>query len=121
VAFRIKDYETAGAKAAGGSGQAGGAESQVEQPALTGVHGLKRVRTASGTDFLDGGFSDKLELAVAEKLEVVGIERDAVMLFGFELEDLGGEVLDCVEEFGVTCGEERGVGTGEFDGDFRGL
>lgn len=57
-------------------------------------------------DFCDGGFGDEFELAGTEEFEVVGVERDAVVLFGFELEDLGSEVLDCVEEFGIPCGEE---------------
>ena len=37
------------------------------------------------------------------------------MLFGFEAEDLGGDVFDGVEEFAVAGQEEGSIGAGEFD------
>ena len=59
-----------------------------------------------------------VELAVAGGLEAFGVEGDAVVIFGFEAKDLGGEVLDGVEKFAVTGEQERSVGAGEFDCDF---
>lgn len=113
----VEDDEAAGAIAGGGGGQAGLAEGQVKQAALAGVHRREGVGPARGADSFHGGFGDQLKLAVAEELEVFGVEGDAVVLLGFEAEDLGGEVLDSVEEFGVAGEEDWGVGAGEFDGE----
>lgn len=118
LAFGVKDDEAARAEAAGSGGQAGRAEGQVEQTALARVHRRKGIGAAGGADLFGGGFGDELELAVAEELEVFGVEGDAVVVFVFEAENFGGEVLDGVEEFAVACGEERGVGAGELDANF---
>ena len=117
LAFGVEDDEAAGAVAGGSSRQAGGAEGKVEQAALAGVHWREGVGASRGAYLFDGSFGDHLQLAVAEELEVFGVEGDAVVLLGFEAEELGGEVLNGVEEFGVAGKEERGIGAGEFDGE----
>ena len=45
--------------------------------------------------------------------------RDSVVILGLEAEDLGGDVLECVEEFAVAIEKKRGVGAGEFDREKR--
>jgi hypothetical protein len=77
------------------------------------------VGLAGGADLLDGGLGEELELAVAEDFEVVGVEGDAVVVLGFEAEDLGGDVLDGEEEFAVAGEKKRSVRASEFDGEIR--
>jgi len=120
LALGIEDDEAAGTVAGRCSGQAGPAEGQVEQAALAGVHRREGVGAARGADTFDGGFGDHLKLAVAEKLEIFCVEGDAVVLLRFKAEDLGGEVLDGMEEFSVAGEQERSIGAGEFDGDLGG-
>ena len=58
LAFGIGNDEAAGAVAAGGSGQAGGGEGEMQQAALAGVHGREGVGAAGGTDALGSGLGD---------------------------------------------------------------
>ena len=70
---------------------------------------------AGAADFGDGLRGGRGELLVAVEFIVGRIEADAVMLIGGEAEELGGEVFEGVEEFGVAVEEEGDVGTGEAD------
>jgi len=85
----------------------------MEHEALARGHGGKRVGAARGSDVLDGCFSGELKIAVAGGFEALGVEADAIVVFGFEAEDLGGDVLDGVEEFAVVSQEQGGVGASQ--------
>lgn len=92
----------------------------MEQAALAGGHGWEGVRLAGGLDALNCCSRGETKITVAVGLEAIGVEGDAIVVLGFEAKDLGCDVLDGVEEFAVAVGEERGVGAGEFDAEFRG-
>ncbi len=92
----------------------------MKNAALAGGHGRKGEGAAGGTDFFDRDFSHQVEFAVAGGFEAFGVEGDPVVLFGFEAEDLCGDVLDGVEEFAVAGEQERSIGSGEFDCDLGG-
>ena len=89
----------------------------MDDAALAGGHGGEGVGLAGGANLLDGGLGEELQLAVAKDFEVVGVEGDAIVVFGFEAKDLSGDVLDGEEELSVAREEERGVGAGELDGE----
>ncbi len=86
----------------GGGWEAGAGEGEVKEPALTGVHGWKRVGSTGGADGLDGLFGGDLELFFAGCPKSVDVEEDAVVGFGFESEDRGGDLFDRVKKFGVS-------------------
>jgi len=119
LAFGVEDDEATGAFAGGGGGQAGAFEGEVEQAALAGGHRGEGVGLLGGADLGDGCLSGAAELLVAVGFESAGVDGDAVVFFGLEAEDLGGDVLDGVEQLAVAVDEERGVGAGEFDGELR--
>ena len=54
-------------------------------------------------------------LAVAGDLELVGVERDAIMFLGFEAQHLGRDVLERVQQLAVAGREQRSVRAGELD------
>ena len=78
----------------------------MEHAALTGVHGLEAEGLAGVFDFVDGGVCGFAEGAGAGGFVAVGVEGDAVVLFGLEAEHLGGNVLEGAEEFSITGEEE---------------
>jgi len=120
VAFGIEHDEAARDFARRGGGEPGLRQDEMEHAAFSRGHGRKRVRLASGSDFLDGCFGGELEIVVAGGFEAFGIEADAVVIFRFEAEDFGGDVLDGVEELAVTGQEQRGVGAGQLHFEVRG-
>ncbi len=81
-------------------------------------HRRERKGLTCRTNLLNSHLGHKFELAVTGGFEACGVEGDSVMLFRFEAEDLGGDVLDCVEEFAIAGQEEGSIGAGEFDGNF---
>jgi hypothetical protein len=115
VAFGIEHDEAARDFAGRGSGESGLRQDQVKHAAFSRGHGREGVGLACGSDFLNGCFSGELEIAVAGGFEVFGIERDAVVVLRLEAENLGGDVLDGVEELTVTSQKEGGIGTGQLD------
>ena len=74
----------------------------MQQTAFARSHGCEGEGQAGVADFLDGDLGGKLQLALAEDLEVVGVERDAIMLLVLEAEDLGGYVFEGQEQFAVA-------------------
>jgi hypothetical protein len=105
VAFGIENDEAAWAIAGRGCGEAGLSQDQVEHAALSRGHGGKREGAACGSNLLHGCFGGELEIAIARGLEALGIEADAIVVLGSEAENLGGDVLDGVEEFAVVSQE----------------
>jgi hypothetical protein len=94
-------------------------QDQVEHATLSRGHGRKGEGLACGSNLLDCGFGGELEIAIAGGFEAFGIEADAVVVLGFETENLGGDVLDSVEEFAVMSQEQRGVRAGKLNSDVR--
>jgi hypothetical protein len=117
VAFGIEHNEAAGTLVGGGGGKSGVHQDQMEHAPLSRGHRRKGEGLACGSDLLDGGFGGELEIAVAGGFEAFGIEADAVVVFRFEAENLGGDVLDSVEELTVMSQKQRGVGAGQLDLD----
>jgi hypothetical protein len=117
VAFGVEHDEAAGAFVGGRRGKSGVHQDQVKHATLSRGHGRKGEGLACGSNLLDCGFGGELEIAVPSGFEAFCIEADAVVVFGFEAEDLGGDVLDSVEELAVMGEEQRGVGTRQFDPD----
>ena len=88
----------------------------MELATLVGGHGGEGVGEA-GFSYVGGGvFRGGEESLVAGLFVVVCVAGDKVVLFWFKAAELGGEVLDCFEEFGVAGGEVAGVGARELDG-----
>ena len=81
--------------------------------ALAGVHGGEAKGSAGARDLGDGCGDGGKELGFAGGLEAGGVEVNLVVLLGGEAEELGGEVLERVEEFGVALEQEPDVGAGE--------
>jgi hypothetical protein len=90
----------------------------VKDAALARGHRRERVRLAGSANPLNGHLGHKIELAIAGSLEAIGVERDAVVIFRFEAENLGGNVFDGKEKLSVAGEKERSVGTGQLDSDF---
>ncbi len=90
----------------GGGWEAGAGEGEVKEPALTGVHGWKRVGSTGGADGLDGLFGGDLEFFFAGCPKSIDVEEDAVARFGFEPEDGCGDLFDGIEKFGVSRGQD---------------
>ena len=89
----------------------------MEQATLAGHHGGEDVGRNGGANFGDRFGCKFADLAVASGFEVVGVEGDAIVLFLFETEDLGRDVLDGMEEFAVAVDEKGSVRAAEFDYD----
>src|ERR1700761_5776632 len=89
----------------------------MQHPALTRGHGRKRIGSAIGANLFDGRLSCKLEFPVALSFEACRIEKDEVMLFGFEPKDLGGNVLDGVKKFTVAGKKEGSISASKLDAD----
>jgi hypothetical protein len=110
VAFGVEHDEAAGPLVGGGRGKSGVHQDQVEHATLSRGHGRKGEGLACGSNLMDCGFGGDLKIAVAGGFEAFGIEADAVVVLGFQTENLGGYVLDSVEEFAVMSEEQWGVG-----------
>lgn len=106
---------TEGAVAGGGGAEAGFGGEEMDDAALAGVHGREAEGLTGAGDFGDGLPGGGGELLVSAEFVAGGVEADAVVLFGGEAEELGGEVLEGVEEFGLTVKEEGDVRAGEVD------
>jgi hypothetical protein len=117
LAFGIEHDEAARALVGGGGGEAGAHQNQMEHTPLPRGHGWKCEGLARGSNLLDGGFGGELEIAVAGGLETFGVEVDTVVVFRFEAENLGGDVLDGVEKLAVMSQEHWSVGAGQLDLD----
>ena len=87
----------------------------MEHPAFARRHGRKGERLAGLLNAAYGIIRRTLEFEIAVLLEVVGVERDAVVLLRLKVEDLGGNMLDGVKEFSAICGKETGIRTGELE------
>jgi hypothetical protein len=83
MAFGVEHDEAAGALVGGGRGKAGVHQDQMEHATLPRGHGRKGEGLACGSNLLDCGFGGELEIAVPGGFEAVGIEADAVVIFGF--------------------------------------
>ncbi|WP_433984334.1 hypothetical protein RBB78_04910 [Tunturiibacter empetritectus] len=83
-------------------------------------HGRKGVGPARGANLFDGRLGRVLELPVAVCFETFRVEEDEVVLFGFKPKNLGGEMLDGVEEFAVAGKKKGSIGAGKLDADYRG-
>jgi hypothetical protein len=81
----------------------------MEHAALARVHGLKAEGLTGVFDFVDGGVGGILESAGAGSLVAVGIEGNAIVIFGLEAKDLGGDVLEGAEELAVAREQEIAV------------
>jgi len=92
----------------------------MKQATLARRHRRERKGLAGCADLLDGHLGHEVELPDAVCLEALGVEGDAVVVLGFEAKDLGGDVLNGVQEFPVAGEEERGIGAAEFDCDLGG-
>ena|ERR1700678_905463 len=87
----------------------------MEHAALARGHRRECVGLPCGTHFLNGNLGHKLKFAVAISFESVGVEGDAIMLFGLEAKDLCSNVLDGMEKFPVAGKEKWCIGPSEFD------
>lgn len=87
----------------------------MQEAAFARGHGRKGEGEAGVADLLDGDLGGQLEFALAEDLEVVGIEGDAVVFFVLEAEDFGGYVLKGQQQLAVSGQQQGGVGAAELD------
>jgi hypothetical protein len=77
---------------------------------------------AGRADLLDGHLGHEIQLPNPSGLKALGVKGDTVMLFGFESEDLGGDMLDSMQEFAVAGQKEGSIGAGELYCNFwRGI
>jgi hypothetical protein len=89
----------------------------VEHAALAGVHGREAEGLSSVVYCVDGVVCSVLQGAGTGGLVAVGIEGDAVVIFGFEAEDLGSDVFESAKEFAFAGEKEVGIGPFAFDVD----
>jgi hypothetical protein len=82
----------------------------MQHAALAGVHGREAVGTVGVIDDVDGFVGHFAQGRGALGLVAVGVEADAVVLFGFEIEDFGRDVLEGAEKLAFVVEEEIGVG-----------
>jgi hypothetical protein len=92
----------------------------VKNAAFTRGHRREGEWLAGGANLLDSHLGHEVEFAIAGGLEAFSVEGDAVMVFGFEPEDLGGDVLNGEEKLTVSSEKERGVRAGKLDRDLGG-
>ena len=97
--------------------KAGVADEEVDKAALAGVHGGEAEGLAGAGDFVNGLLGGPLELLVAARFVAGGVEAERMVLLGGEAEELCGEVLEGVEEFGAAVEEQGNVGAGEVDAE----
>jgi len=117
VAGWVENDESAGAFSGAGGLEAGVAEEEVKHSALAGVHGLEAEGLVSVFDLIDGRVGCVAYGAGAGGLVAVGIEGDAVVVIGLEVEHLGGDVFEGAEELAVGAEEEFCVGAFALDVD----
>jgi hypothetical protein len=121
VALGIEDDETAGTFARAGSLEAGVAEKEMQHAALAGVHGLEAEGFAGVLDLVDGGVGGSAEGAGAGCLEAVGVEGDAIVVFGLQAQHLGGDMFEGAEELAIAAQQDFGVGALALDVDVAAL
>ena len=73
---------------------------------LAGAHGFELVGLASVFYLVDGFFGEFAEICGTLCFEAVGVEGDAVVVFWFEAEDLGGDVLERTEQLAILIEQE---------------
>ena len=115
--FGIEHDEAAGAFAAGGGGQAGVLEDEVERAPVARVHGGEWVGPSGGADALNRLGRGLAHMAIAVGFEVVCIEGDKFLLVELQAQDLDCDVLECAQHLTVVCGEEVGVRPAELDAE----
>ncbi len=93
----------------------------MKDAALAGAHRGEGEWLAGSANLLNGHLGHQVQFAIAGGLEAFGVEGDAVMVFRFEAEDLGGDVLNREEKLTVASEKERGVRAGKLDRDLRGV
>jgi hypothetical protein len=117
----IQHHKTTWAVAGGCGRQTGILKGKVQHPPLAGGHDPKSKGLSGGVNPGDCSLSRKQKIVIARGLEAIGIEGDAIMLFGFEPQDLSGNVLDGVEQLPIAGRQERGIRTTQFDIELRRL
>jgi hypothetical protein len=93
----------------------------VEHAALTGVHGRKAEGFACIVNVIDGFVGCITQGKSAGGFVTVDVEGDAIVIFGLEVEDLGGDVFKGPEYFTFAGDEKICVGTLAFDVDVAAL
>ena len=95
--------------------EAGVADEEVDEAALAGVHRRQTEGMAGAGNLVDGLLGGGGELLIAAGFVAGGVEPDAMVLLGRKAEELGGEVLEGVEEVSAAIQQERNIRAGEVD------
>lgn len=95
-----------------------GAQGEMEDPALAGVHGREEEGRMSLAHAFGGGGGAHAEFLDANAPIVVGIEADQGVILGGHAEDFHGEVLEREQELGFVFEEHADIGTREVDHEF---
>ncbi len=82
----------------------------MQHPPFAGGHGWKGERLSTFTHVSNGFFSGALQIPATIGFESFRVEENAVVLIRFQMENLGGDVLDCVKKFSVALGEQWSIG-----------
>jgi len=82
---------------------------------LAGAHGFELVGLAGVFYVIDGLFGEFAEVGGTFGFETVGVEGDAVVVFGFEAENLGGDVLERTEKLAFFVEQKLCVGAFALD------
>src|SRR5271168_2463853 len=84
------------------------------------AHRRERVWPSRRSNPLDGNVGHHVELLGASCLEALGVEADAVVLLRLQTQNLGGDVLDGVQQLAIAGQQQRSIAASEFYGDFGG-
>ena len=115
--LRVDHHKPSGANARRSRRQPRLRQRQMQDPALPRAHRRKRVRSARRTDSFDGNVGHHVELPGSRRLEALGIEADAVVLLRLQPQNLGGDVLDGVQQLSIAGEQQRSIAASEFDGN----
>jgi len=84
-------------------------------------HGSEPERLACILNLIDSVFCSVAQRAGAFRLEAVGVERYAIMLFRLQRQDLRRDMFQCSQNFSVMIRQQLGVGAFAFDVDIAAL
>lgn len=87
----------------------------MQRAAFVGGHRREGERASRCANLFDCDFGHHIELAVSCSFKALSVKVDLVVLFGFETEDFGGDVLDGVKKLTIAGKQERSIGPREVD------
>jgi hypothetical protein len=95
------------------------AQGQVDDAALARRHRAEVVRSPSLADFLGGDVGCGAQFLNAHGAPILAVEADLLVFAGGEVQHLEREQFKRAQQLSAAIEQQRGVGAGEVDEDFR--